>query len=76
MSTAFGAIEVPEINSSTLIFIDEIDAIAPRGERTHGEVECRTFSWLDGNHLYVVIIAATNEANSIDPDLTIVFKGM
>jgi transitional endoplasmic reticulum ATPase len=59
----------------TIIFIDEIDAIAPRREDTTGEVERRVvaqmLSSMDGitNRGQVIVIAATNRANSIDPAL-------
>lgn len=59
----------------TIIFIDEIDAIAPRREDTTGEVERRVvaqmLSSMDGlvSRGQVIVIAATNRANSIDPAL-------
>ena len=81
MDFAFVAFEVPEKNTTAVVFINEIDAIAPRGERTHCEVKSRIFSELrtlidENRHCSnVVIIAATNEGNSIDPDLRIFGKG-
>jgi transitional endoplasmic reticulum ATPase len=61
-----------EDNSPGIIFIDEIDAIAPKREETTGEVERRIvaqlLSLMDGLQRKgrVVIIGATNRANSID----------
>jgi transitional endoplasmic reticulum ATPase len=59
----------------SIIFIDEIDAIAPKREDTHGEVERRVVAQLlammDGlnNRGRVVVIGATNRPNAIDPAL-------
>lgn len=64
-----------EKNSPSILFIDEIDAIAPKREKTHGEVERRIVSQLltlmDGlkQRSHVVVMAATNRPNSIDPAL-------
>uniref|UniRef100_A0A8R1E0G9 vesicle-fusing ATPase n=1 Tax=Caenorhabditis japonica TaxID=281687 RepID=A0A8R1E0G9_CAEJA len=61
-----------EKNSPAILFIDEIDAIAPKREKAHGEVEKRIVSQLltlmDGLKVraHVVVIAATNRPNSID----------
>ncbi|CAJ0963495.1 unnamed protein product, partial [Mesorhabditis belari] len=69
------AFEECEKNSPAILFIDEIDAIAPKREKTHGEVERRIVSQLltlmDGlkQRSHVVVIAATNRPNSIDPAL-------
>jgi len=69
------AFEEAEKNSPAIIFIDEIDAIAPKREKTHGEVERRIVSQLltlmDGlkQRAHVIIMAATNRPNSIDPAL-------
>ncbi|KAJ3176905.1 AAA ATPase cdc48 [Gaertneriomyces sp. JEL0708] len=69
------AFEEAEKNSPSIIFIDEIDAIAPKREKTNGEVERRVVSQLltlmDGlkARSNVVVIAATNRPNSIDPAL-------
>ncbi len=58
-----------------IIFIDEIDAIAPKRDDTGGEVERRVvaqlLSEMDGLEARenVIVIAATNRANSIDPAL-------
>merc|ERR1711871_1745918 len=64
-----------EENSPAIIFIDEIDSIAPKREKTNGEVEKRIVSQLltlmDGinSRSQVVVIAATNRPNTIDPAL-------
>lgn len=69
------AFEEAEKNSPAIIFIDEIDAIAPKRDKTNGEVERRVVSQLltlmDGmkSRSNVVVIAATNRPNSIDPAL-------
>ena len=61
--------------SPSIIFIDEIDAIAPKREETKGEVERRVVAQLlammDGlqNRGQVVVIGATNRPNAIDPAL-------
>ena len=62
-------------NSPAIIFIDEIDAIAPKREESKGEVERRVVSQLltlmDGlkTRGKVVVIAATNLPDTIDPAL-------
>ncbi len=64
-----------EKNAPSIIFIDEIDAIAPKREDSVGEVERRVVSQLltmmDGlkSRGKVVVIGATNLPNSIDPAL-------
>ncbi len=64
-----------EKNAPAIIFIDEIDAIAPKREDVGGEVERRVVSQLltmmDGlqSRGKVVVIAATNRINAIDPAL-------
>jgi transitional endoplasmic reticulum ATPase len=64
-----------EKNSPAIIFIDEIDAIAPKREDATGEVEKRVVSQLltmmDGlkTRGKVVVIGATNRPDSIDPAL-------
>lgn len=69
------AFETAEKNAPAIIFIDEIDAIAPKREKTHGEVERRIVSQLltlmDGlkQRAHVVVMAATNRPNSVDPAL-------
>ncbi|MBS3093172.1 CDC48 family AAA ATPase [Candidatus Pacearchaeota archaeon] len=67
--------EEAEKNAPSIIFIDEIDSIAPQREDVGGEVERRVVSQLltmmDGlqNRGKVIVIAATNRVNSIDPAL-------
>ncbi len=67
--------EEAEKNAPAIIFIDEIDAIAPKREDVHGEVEKRVVSQLltlmDGLNTRgkVIVIAATNRPNSIDEAL-------
>jgi len=62
-------------NAPSIIFIDEIDSIAPKREEVTGEVEKRVVSQLlsvmDGlqSRGKVVVIGATNRINSIDPAL-------
>ncbi|XP_013780151.1 transitional endoplasmic reticulum ATPase isoform X2 [Limulus polyphemus] len=69
------AFEEAEKNSPSIIFIDELDAIAPKREKTHGEVERRIVSQLltlmDGlkQRSHVIVMAATNRPNSIDTAL-------
>ena len=59
----------------SIIFLDEIDAIAPRREGVLGEVEKRVVAQLlalmDGltKRQHVIVIAATNLPNAIDPAL-------
>jgi len=67
--------EEAEKNAPSIIFIDEIDSIAPQREDVGGEVERRVVSQLltmmDGlqSRGKVIVIAATNRVNSIDPAL-------
>jgi transitional endoplasmic reticulum ATPase len=69
------AFEEAEKNSPSIIFIDEIDSIAPKRDKTNGEVERRVVSQLltlmDGMKARsnIVVMAATNRPNSIDPAL-------
>ncbi|KAJ9559442.1 LOW QUALITY PROTEIN: hypothetical protein OSB04_014056 [Centaurea solstitialis] len=69
------AFEEAEKNAPSIIFIDEIDSIAPKREKTHGEVERRIVSQLltlmDGlkSRAHVIVMGATNRPNSIDPAL-------
>jgi transitional endoplasmic reticulum ATPase len=66
------AFEEAEKNAPAIIFIDEIDSIAPKREKTNGEVERRIVSQMltlmDGlkSRASVVVIGATNRPNSID----------
>ncbi|KAF8701977.1 hypothetical protein HU200_033311 [Digitaria exilis] len=67
--------EHAERSAPSIIFMDEIDAIAPNRDKTHGEVERRVVSQLltlmDGlrPRAQVVVIGATNRPNSLDPAL-------
>jgi transitional endoplasmic reticulum ATPase len=67
--------EEAEQNAPAVIFIDEIDSIAPKREETKGEVERRIvaqlLSLMDGlkGRGQVIVIAATNLPDSIDPAL-------
>lgn len=69
------AFEEAEKNSPSIIFIDEIDSLAPKRDKTQGEVEKKIVSQLltlmDGISAksQVVVIACTNRPNSIDPSL-------
>ena len=62
-------------NAPSIIFIDEIDSIAPKREETHGDVERRIVAQLlaimDGleERGKVIVIGATNRVNAIDPAL-------
>src|SRR5210317_1021644 len=64
-----------EENSPSIVFIDEIDSIAPKRDEVSGELEKRIVSQLltlmDGmkSRGKVVVIAATNRPDSIDPAL-------
>ena len=64
-----------EENAPSIIFIDELDSIAPKREEVSGELEKRIVSQLltlmDGmkSRGKVVVIAATNRPDSIDPAL-------
>ena len=67
--------EEAEKNAPSIIFIDEIDAIASKREEVHGEVERRVVSQMltlmDGlkGRGKVIVIGATNRIDSIDPAL-------
>ncbi len=67
--------EEAEKNAPAIVFIDEIDAIAPKREEVSGEVERRVVSQLltlmDGlkTRGKVIVIAATNRQNAVDPAL-------
>ncbi len=64
-----------EENAPSIIFIDEIDAIAPKREEVHGEVERRVVAQLlalmDGlkSRGRVIVIGATNRPEALDPAL-------
>ena len=69
------AFEECEKNQPAIMFIDEIDSIAPNREKSNGETEKRVVAQLltlmDGakGRGQVVVIAATNRPNAIDPAL-------
>ena len=69
------AFEEAEKNSPSIIFIDEIDSLAPKRDKNQGEVERRIVSQLltlmDGisANSHMVVIGCTNRPNSIDPAL-------
>merc|ERR1719197_2417547 len=69
------AFEEASKNAPAIIFIDEIDSIAPKRDKTNGELERRIVSMLltlmDGMHGrgQVIVIGATNRVNTIDPAL-------
>jgi transitional endoplasmic reticulum ATPase len=69
------AFEEAEKNAPAIIFIDEIDSIAPKRDKAQGEVEKRVVSQLltlmDGlkGRAQTVVIGATNRPNSMDPAL-------
>ena len=62
-------------NSPSIIFIDEIDAIAPKREDVYGDVEKRVVAQLlalmDGltERGNVIVLGATNRPDSVDPAL-------
>ena len=62
-------------NSPSVIFIDEIDAIAPKREEAYGDVEKRVVAQLlalmDGltERGHVIVLGATNRPESVDPAL-------
>ncbi|MFV2015188.1 MAG: AAA family ATPase, partial [Candidatus Heimdallarchaeota archaeon] len=64
-----------EKNAPSIVFIDEIDSIAPKREEVTGEVERRVvaqlLSLMDGLETrgQVVVIGATNRPNALDPAL-------
>ena len=67
--------EEAEKSAPTIIFIDEIDSIAPKREEVTGEVERRVvaqlLSLMDGlkKRGQVIVIAATNRPNAVDAAL-------
>lgn len=62
-------------NAPSIVFLDELDAIAPKRENVQGEVEKRVVAQLlalmDGlkSRGQVIVIGATNIPNSLDPAL-------
>jgi len=69
------AFEEAEKNAPSIIFIDELDSIAPKRDKTQGEVERRIVSQLltlmDGlkSRAHVIVMGATNRPNTIDTAL-------
>ena len=69
------AFEEAEKNSPAIIFIDEIDSIAPKRDKVQGEVERRIVSQLltlmDGLKArgQVIVMGATNRPNALDAAL-------
>ncbi|CAM9628560.1 unnamed protein product, partial [Discosporangium mesarthrocarpum] len=69
------AFEEAEANAPSIVFIDEVDSMAPKRDKAGGETEKRIVSQLltlmDGIRptSHVVVIAATNRPNVIDPAL-------
>jgi transitional endoplasmic reticulum ATPase len=67
--------EEAEKTAPSIVFIDEIDAIAPKREEVTGEVERRVVSqiltMMDGlkSRGKVIVIGATNRLNALDPAL-------
>ncbi|MDX1611121.1 MAG: CDC48 family AAA ATPase, partial [Candidatus Thermoplasmatota archaeon] len=67
--------EEAEENAPSIVFIDEIDSIAPNRDEVSGEVERRVVAQLLGlmdgleERGKVVVIAATNRPNAVDPAL-------
>jgi transitional endoplasmic reticulum ATPase len=67
--------EQAQENAPSIIFIDEIDSIAPKREEVSGDVEKRIVSQIltlmDGisSRGKIVVIGATNRPNAIDPAL-------
>ncbi len=67
--------EEAEKTAPAIVFIDELDAIAPKREEVSGEVERRVVSqiltMMDGlkSRGKVIVIGATNRVNAIDPAL-------
>jgi transitional endoplasmic reticulum ATPase len=67
--------EEAEKNAPSIIFIDEMDAIAPKRDEVQGEVERRVVSQMltlmDGlkGRGKIIVIGATNRPDSVDPAL-------
>ena len=67
--------EKAQKNAPSIIFVDELDAIAPKREEVTGEVERRVvaqlLSLMDGLEARgnIIVIGATNRVNAIDPAL-------
>jgi transitional endoplasmic reticulum ATPase len=67
--------EQAEANAPSIIFIDELDVLAPKRDKTQGEMEKRIVSQLltllDGmkSNKRVIVLAATSRPGNIDPAL-------
>ncbi len=67
--------EAAQRRAPSIIFLDEIDAVAPKREEVHGEVEKRVVAQLLGlmdglkSRGQVIVIGATNIPNALDPAL-------
>ncbi|MEW6069536.1 MAG: CDC48 family AAA ATPase [Candidatus Thermoplasmatota archaeon] len=67
--------EEAEKNAPSIVFIDEVDSIAPKREEVTGEVERRVvaqlLSLMDGlkTRGKTIVIAATNRPDAVDPAL-------
>ena len=67
--------EEAEQNSPSIVFLDEIDSIAPQRDLTPGEVERRVVAQLltlmdgIGSNGNIIVIGATNREDAIDPAL-------
>ncbi|CAF4090491.1 unnamed protein product [Rotaria sp. Silwood2] len=66
--------EEAEKKSPVIIFIDKLDAIAPKREKTHGEeverpIVSQLLTLIDGlkQRSHVIVMAATRQRNLIDP---------
>ncbi|CAM4741138.1 unnamed protein product [Rotaria magnacalcarata] len=63
------------INAPAIIFIDELDVIAPKREKSHGEIEHRfvlqLLTLMDDIQQcsHVIVMAATSRPNSVNPAL-------
>jgi hypothetical protein len=74
-SSIFYVGQIIVMGAPSIIFIDENDSIAPKREKTNGEVERRIVSQLlalmDGlkSRSHVIVMGATNRPNNIDPAL-------
>jgi len=64
-----------EKNAPAILFMDEIDSIAPNREKSQGEVEKRVVSQMltcmdgMGSKKEIIVIGATNRPNALDPAL-------
>ncbi|CAF4785118.1 unnamed protein product, partial [Rotaria sp. Silwood2] len=62
-------------NAPAIIFIDKLDVIAPKREKSHGEIEhpivLQLLTLMDDLQQYshVIVMATTNRPNSVNPAL-------